>query len=583
MSDTTQPLAVESTAREPLSACAICDRPAADALLAKAAALESVVASRIAATRPGWERSAGVCPVCVQEALQIALRSDAPFSLESERAGVDPDALPEYHDDLFVLSTPMRLQTWPHVTGRGVTVAFVDAGFFDHPDLVEPTDRIAVRVDARYDPPRRVERNDMSDPSCFHGLMTTAVAAGNGARSSGHYRGLAPEARLVLVRVGDPETGAIGEREIARGLDWLVRHAAELDVRVVNVSLGGDRPSPSDANPVDPLVEALVEAGVTVVAASGNEGSREIVPPASAPSSITVGGIDDANSIEHAAAEGWNSNFGVTFDGVRKPEVVAPSVWIAAPLILGTELHDRAEAIFELLGARDDEVHEVLDRVRERLALDETAFGEGPAGVRAAAARLRREMKLLSAAYQHVEGTSFAAPIVTGLVAQMLEVNAALTPSEIKKILMRSAFMLPQVPREMQGAGVVNPVLALDVASRAARGDAEDTGWWPREEGDRYLFELRADAERVDLIGDFNGWLPGATPLDEVKHKLWRATIARPEPGIYRYKFLIDGERWIDDSENPHREWDGYGGLNAVLRVGPRPVVEEPRTEADEP
>jgi serine protease AprX len=397
--------------------------------------------------------------------------------------------------------------------------------------------------------------------------MTTTVAAGNGARSGGHYRGLAPEARLVLVRVGDPETGAIGEAEIARGLEWLVRHAAELGVRVVNVSLGGDRPSPSDANPVDPLVEALADAGITVVAASGNEGRDVVVPPASAPSAITVGGIDDANTVELAAAEGWNSNFGVTFDGVRKPEVVAPSVWIAAPLVLGTEVHDRAEAIFDVLSAGDDELPDVLARVRDRLALDESAFGEGPAGVRAAVSRLRREMKLLTAVYQHVEGTSFAAPIVTGLVAQMLEVNAALTPAEVKAALMRTAFVLPQVPAAMQGAGVVNPALALDVASRAAHGRAGDYGPWPREEGGALVFELRADAARVELVGDFNGWLPGKTVLDETEPNLWRATIARPEPGLYRYKFLVDGERWIDDPENPHREWDGYGGLNAVVRV----------------
>jgi len=274
--------------------CPICGRDRSVAMLRKSAELDPLVVRRIEGEHAEWSPDDGVCPACVQVALQALLRLDAPFALEAETAGVSPDDLPDLIEDLFVLPTPMRLQTWPHVTGRGVTIAFVDAGFFDHPDLVEPHDRVAVRVDARFDPPRIVERNDVADPACFHGLMTTVVAAGNGAFSRGHYRGLAPDARLVLVRVGDPETGTIGEAEIARGLAWLDENAESYGVRVVNVSLGGDYPSPSDMNLVDSLVERLVGRGIAVVAASGNEGRREIVPPASAPSAITVGGFDDA-------------------------------------------------------------------------------------------------------------------------------------------------------------------------------------------------------------------------------------------------------------------------------------------------
>ena len=48
---------------------------------------------------------------------------------------------------------------------------------------------------------------------------------------------------------------------------------------------------------------------------------------------------------------------------------------------------------------------------------------------------------------------------------------------------------------------------------------------------------------------------------------LWQAEIDRPGGGAYRYKFLLNGDTWIDDPENPRREWDGYGGLNGVLLV----------------
>ena len=68
--------------------------------------------------------------------------------------------------------------------------------------LVEPADRIVRYVDitsAR----RRREDLERPDVSSWHGMMTSVVACGNGALSTGFYRGVASEARLVLVKVGD--------------------------------------------------------------------------------------------------------------------------------------------------------------------------------------------------------------------------------------------------------------------------------------------------------------------------------------------------------------------------------------------
>src|SRR5688572_22770720 len=55
---------------EQIDTCPVCERPAAAALLAKAAALDPLVERRIAASRPGWAPQDGVCPACVQVALQ---------------------------------------------------------------------------------------------------------------------------------------------------------------------------------------------------------------------------------------------------------------------------------------------------------------------------------------------------------------------------------------------------------------------------------------------------------------------------------------------------------------------------------
>ena len=48
---------------------------------------------------------------------------------------------------------------------------------------------------------------------------------------------------------------------------------------------------------------------------------------------------------------------------------------------------------------------------------------------------------------------------------------------------------------------------------------------------------------------------------------VWRAEIEAPLPGRYRYKFLVDGARWVDDPGNSLKEDDHYGGLNSVLNL----------------
>jgi serine protease AprX len=65
-----------------------------------------------------------------------------------------------------------------------------------------------------------------------------------------------------------------------------------------------------------------------------------------------------------------------------------------------------------------------------------------------------------------VDGTSFASPIVTSIVAQMLEANPKLTPAEVKRILIDTARRLPSVAVERQGWGVVQPAAAIAEAER---------------------------------------------------------------------------------------------------------------------
>src|SRR5262249_40102923 len=94
-----------------------------------------------------------------------------------------------------------RLGADDRFTGRGVTIAFLDAGFHAHSDLTKPKNRVKAFHDVLSREPAPHHLGD-PDGSSWHGMMTSVVACGNGERSHGRYKGLAHEAELVFVKVG---------------------------------------------------------------------------------------------------------------------------------------------------------------------------------------------------------------------------------------------------------------------------------------------------------------------------------------------------------------------------------------------
>ncbi len=78
-----------------------------------------------------------------------------------------------------------------------------------------------------------------------------------------------------------------------------------------------------------------------------------------------------------------------------------------------------------------------------------------------------RDNNVISGAYKHVDGTSFAAPIVSAIAAQMLEANAHLGPLDVKRILIQTARRIPHAEVDRQGWGVVDPERAVRAALEA--------------------------------------------------------------------------------------------------------------------
>jgi len=494
---------------------------------------------------PYWEREDGACPACVQQHLLTTLLEKGEAELHREIQARWPlDARAAFG----ALPTPLRLHADPRFTGRGVTIAVLDSGFYPHPDLVRPRNRIRAYIDATRDPPRVRSYSpdetpwwpgwDSGRPLLWHGLMTSSVCAGNGFLSHGLYSGLASHADLVLIRVR-PEKGPISNEILARALDWVSAHARELGVRVVTMSVAGEPVDPLAGNPVDSAATALVESGISVVAAAGNDGRRRLIPPATAPMVLTVGGLDDKNTFTHEEVEIWHSNYGEASNSVPKPELVAPSIWVAAPVLPGSAVAREALGLFAKRAAANPGIEESI------------------AG-----------LKLITPHYQHVEGTSFAAPVVAAGIACLLEANPALTPLLIRDVLRRTAHPVAGAPPERQGAGAFDAGRAVARALHERHGDGFPWPFSPRLAPAGVVFGLHDhEARRVEVLGSWNGWKGPGWPASRREAGVWETPPHRLEPGEYAYKFLLDGQRWLDDPGNRRKAHDGAGNLNSVLIV----------------
>ncbi|MBI4470782.1 MAG: S8 family serine peptidase [Acidobacteria bacterium] len=369
------------------------------------------------------------------------------------------------HPGAAIVPTPLRLRSEPAYTGRGVTIAFLDSGFYPPPDLVTPANRIkgyhnVLRPAAGADALRR-ELEEVSVDS-WHGMMTSVVAAGNGALSDGAYRGIASEAELVLVKVGSQSR--IEHDRIREGIEWVIAHREKFDIRILNISCGGDENVSYLTDGLSRAAEDAVRAGLVVVAAAGNRGwepDHPVVPPANCPAVITVGGLDDENRLDWSGRQMYRSSYGPTIDGLQKPEVIAPAIWLAGPILPGTSVADQARLLMALDRAGDRQLPMLLERGKGADPNLDQMMDSPPEEIRAAVQMLIAEHKVISADYKHVDGTSFAAPITSSIVAQMIEANPALTPSEVKRGLLLTAQRLRRVPVDQQGWGVVNPTGAV--------------------------------------------------------------------------------------------------------------------------
>ena len=429
-------------------ACPVCDRSVEGQLIAITALPDDLRA--IIVPNAATANAEQVCGRCLE------LFERARRQIESQAA------IFEQND--FVLPTPLRMDADERFTGRGITIAFLDSGFYAHPDLTTPNNRILAyhSIFAQAGDQTSLETNDVAS---WHGMMTSVVATGNGGLTDGFYRGIASDSNVVLVKIG--RTGRISEDQIQQGLEWVLAHMEEHQIRVINISAGGDSEESYLTNPLSQTVERCARAGLTVVCAVGNAGhfpGHPVLPPASAPSCIAVGGLDDQNSLDRARRGMYRSSYGPTSDGLQKPEVIAPGIWVAAPILPHTPTAEEAELYSKLDASDDDNLRAILEsNAGVDKDLDEASALPIPLIRQLITVKLR-EGNVINQHYKYVDGTSFAAPIVSSIIACLLEANPRLTPQQIKRVLIDTAERVPEVEVDRQGWGVVSARRAVELA-----------------------------------------------------------------------------------------------------------------------
>jgi serine protease AprX len=342
----------------------------------------------------------------------------------SFRATFDPvtGAAAEGAAGLREIGAPAVWSTYG-LTGRGVTVAVVDSGVASHPDLGS---RIVAAIDFTAPTPT-VSKVPLGDPG-GHGTHVAGLIAGDGTSSAGVYAGVAPNANIVDVRVIGAD-GSTTLSTVLMGLQWILRNRTTYNIRVVNLSFGATARLSYVNDLLATAAEVLTFAGVSVVVAAGNggPGAGTITTPGTDPFVITVGALDDAGTVltTDDAIPAFSSQGPTAFDGIAKPDVVAPGRRMVSLRAAGSTL--------------------------------DTLYPDRRVSTSALAAP----------AYFVLSGTSMSAPVVAGVVALLLERDPTLTPGQIKFRLTSTATPLAFATAFSGGAGLVSASAAVASLDRS--------------------------------------------------------------------------------------------------------------------
>jgi hypothetical protein len=302
------------------------------------------------------------------------------------------------------------------VDGGAVDVALVDSG-------VSPDAALAGHV---------VDGPDFSEDARVDELRNLD-AFGHGTHLAGIIAAVAPQARVVNVKVADHE-GSTSLSRLLAGIDWTVRRGDRdgLNVRVLNLAFGAEVDGSYRSDPLAFAAERAWDKGLTVVVSAGNGGADadSLDSPAYDPYVIAAGAEDSGGTatLDDDGMALFSSRGSIT----RSPDVVAPGVAVVSTRVPGSFLDEAFPA------ARVDD------------------------GFRGS-------------------GTSQSAAVVSGAAALLIGERSKLTPDGVKALLRATARPLANTDTSLQGAGVVNVAAAVGAAvpagARQTFPEARIGGW----------------------------------------------------------------------------------------------------------
>lgn len=268
----------------------------------------------------------------------------------------------------------------------GIADSGVDAS---HPDIKDNLKAFKDFVD--------ISNTKPIDP-CGHGSAVAGCICGKG-NCVEKFHGVAPDVSFAMARVMDKD-GSGSESNILLGIDWLV----DQNVSIINLSLGSWI---TRYTPFSKAVDNVVEKGIVVCVAAGNDGPKQIAAPANAVNAITCSACNKDG--EYADFSSLGPAKGPDSLSLDKPDVMAWGHYIA------------------LVHAKNSSMGTKIDDN-----------------------------------YVYASGTSFATPFTTGAVALLKSEKPDLLPSEIKTLLMETSYDSEKYDKYHEGAGNLRVFDALN-------------------------------------------------------------------------------------------------------------------------
>ncbi len=380
--------------------------------------------------------------------LQIVSRMDSGAKLtgtaaQFDRAASDPGVVSLAEDErvagamAVTTASTGASQLWKGkdgayagITGRGVNVVVIDSGIAQNPDL---DNRVMTWVDF-VDPTSTVRVDTYG-----HGTHVGGIIAGSGAGSrgatGGAYIGMAPGANLISERVlGTDGSGYVSDVLLA--IDWAIRNKNKFNIQVINLSLGHPATTAPGDDPLAKAVERAVANGIVLVCSAGNLGKTDdgtpivggIVSPGDTPGALTVGALNTHGTVARSddtiatySSRGPVGDPDQPSSWQLKPDLVAPGNAIVSDGNPGSYLWDNYPTQ-RVIGANGGN-------------------------------------------YMMLSGSSMAAAVVSGAVAQLLQANPKLSPAEVKFALQFTAQHVDGFGLIEQGAGSLNVPLAVGLAT----------------------------------------------------------------------------------------------------------------------